>query len=76
MEIIEFINEYWQVLTGLIALVVLWGKLNATTNEQERRIAYLETKTDEMNPILLDIRERLVSIETTLKLHIHDDEKR
>jgi hypothetical protein len=73
MEILEFIKEYWHVLIGLTALVVMFVKAEMVNKDHERRLAFLEKEMHQLNPIFLDIKERLISIETTLKLHIRHD---
>jgi len=70
MELFDFIQEYWQILIGLGTILVLAAKLEMTTRDQEKRICVLEKEIHEMNPIFLDIRERLISIETTLNSRI------
>ena len=73
MEILDFIKEYWHIFMGITGLIYLWVQNAMTTKDQEKRIGELEKQMKEINPLFLDIRERLISIETTLKLHIQND---
>ena len=73
MDLLDFVTEYWHILVGVTTLIYLWVQNVMINKDQEKRIARLEVKMEEISPVLIDIRERLISIETTLKLHIHDD---
>ena len=68
MEIISLINEYWVVITAFIGIITSFVLLKFQNNEQERRIKYLEEKIEELNPIWVEIKERLAGIEATLKM--------
>jgi hypothetical protein len=76
MDLIQFITTYWHIILGLLSIVVLFVKAEMVNKDHERRLHELENVVKDMNPIFLDIRERLISIETTLKLHIQNDERR
>jgi hypothetical protein len=66
MELIEFICNYWQIVVALISFTVGFTTLKVQNTAQEKRICILEKKAEDLNPILLDIRTKLASIETTL----------
>jgi predicted membrane protein len=102
MEILDFVNAYWQVLAAIITVILLWARSNQIDKDHEKRLIEIEKEkietvyrrmeeqrteymneihgvrrdVQEMNPIFLDIKERLISIETTLKLHISNEDRR
>ena len=63
----EFIEHYWQILVTLVSVVIAFTNVKAQNAEQERRINCLEGQVKDINPILMEIREKLASIEATLK---------
>lgn len=72
MELLDLICKYWQVIVALFGIVYTFMTLKIQNSEQERRICVLEKKVDEMNPVLIDIRTKLASIEATLKMLTRD----
>ena len=72
MQNFETINDYWAVIVGFITLVMGYTTLKLQNIEQEKRLTNVEKKVEQMNPIFTDIRERLIAIETTLKLIAKD----
>jgi low affinity Fe/Cu permease len=72
MELLDAICKYWQVIVALFGIVYTFMTLKIQNSEQERRICVLEKKIDEMNPVLIDIRTKLASIEATLKMLTRD----
>ena len=72
MELLDLICKYWQVITAFIGIVYTFITFKVQNTEQERRLCILEKKVDEMNPILVDIRTKLASIEATLKMLTRD----
>jgi len=67
MELIDILNEYWSIILTIIGVVISFTTLKMQNSDQERRIECLENKLEELNPIWVEIKERLASIEATLK---------
>jgi hypothetical protein len=67
MELIDILNEYWTVILTIISIVISFTTLKIQNQDQERRIKCVEDKMEELNPIWVEIKERLASIEATLK---------
>lgn len=72
MELLDLICKYWQVITAFVGIVYTFITFKVQNTEQERRLCVLEKKVDEMNPVLIDIRTKLASIEATLKMLTRD----
>ena len=68
MDSLEFLQEYWGLLTAFVAVISFLVTLRVQNNDQEKRLSAVEKKVEELNPIWIEIKERLVAIETTLKL--------
>jgi|GEM_PF-2083924 len=70
------ISHIWPVLTAIIGLVAWAVRLEARTLASERRIAQLELSSADvktkLDVELVQIRERLVRIETLLTTPAHD----
>lgn len=66
------IQTYWPQIIGLITCVVVIADLRSTDKDQEKRIASLEKRVEDMSPVWIEIRERLVRIETTLSIHFNE----
>jgi hypothetical protein len=67
MELIDILNEYWAIILTIISIVISFTTLKIQNQDQERRIKCVEDKIEELNPIWVEIKERLASIEATLK---------
>ena len=67
MELIEDITKYWTLIIALISVVISWTNLKAQNTEQQKEIDELKTKVESMNPVFTEIKEKLASIEATLK---------
>lgn len=72
METIEILKEYWSVIVAFVGIIYSYASLKAQNCEQERRIKILEEEVGKLNPIWIEIKERLVAIETTLKILTKD----
>lgn len=66
--LIKFLSDYWSIIISIIAVVISYTTLKYQNIEQERRINCLEVELKNINPVLVDIRTKLASIETTLKI--------
>lgn len=67
MSLGTIITHYWQIIVGIIAFTAAFVALKTQNQDQERRIEYIEKKIEDMNPFWIEIKERLASIEATLK---------
>lgn len=67
-NIMETITQYWSIIVCIVGVIITFANLKSQNGEQERRIVELEHKVEGMNPLLTEIKERLASIETTLKI--------
>ena len=72
MELLDLICKYWQIITAFIGIVYTFITFKVQNEDQERRLKCLEKKVDDMNPVLIDIRTKLASIEATLKMLTRD----
>lgn len=70
MSILNMITEYWYLILATIGFIVSYVEIKMQNADQEKRITSLERDTREMAPIWIEIKERLVAIETTLKILI------
>ena len=60
----NILQGYWPVIAFFVGMV---GYFIINLRENSVRIATLEKKMDNMEPVILEVREKLVSIETTLE---------
>lgn len=72
MELLDLILKYWQIIVAFIGIVYTFITFKVQNEDQERRLKCLEKKVDDMNPVLIDIRTKLASIEATLKMLTRD----
>lgn len=63
----DFFINYWSQILTLVGLVWGYARLNAKVDSNCSRIDHLENRVEEMSPIWLEVKERLASIEATLK---------
>lgn len=63
----QFITTYWSQILTLVGIVWGYARLANKVAEHTSQITHLENKMEEMNPVLMEIRERLSGIEATLK---------
>jgi len=68
MDLIDFLKEYWTILGTIAGIIYSYAVLKLDIKEHNRRIEALEEKVGKIDPIWIEIKERLVAIETTLKL--------
>lgn len=76
MEFADLLTEYWAVIGGAVALITSYADLKAQNVAQERRIKILEEEQKALNPILLEIRTKLASIESTLQALIREGQRK
>ena len=65
----QLLHEYWTLIATIVSLVISYTKLNSSVKGLETRMTCVETDIKEMNPVWHEIKERLVSIETSLSIH-------
>jgi hypothetical protein len=63
----DFVTDYWQILTALVSVIYTFAHLKSQNEDQEKRLCKLEGRVDDMSPVFMEIKERLASIEATLK---------
>ena len=68
MDVLEFISQYWAVILGVIAFIMSYTDLKSQNSSQEKRIEKLEKDSEALNPVLIEIRTKLASIEATLQM--------
>ena len=66
MEILDAISQYWQVIVGVVMVIIAFANVKSQNAEQERRIVCLERENATLAPTIMEIRTKLASIETTL----------
>ena len=74
MDLIEYLRDYWTILAAFAGIVYSYATLKMQNIDQEKRITRLEKEARELNPVLMEIRTKLASIEATL--HMLCQEKR
>lgn len=72
MELIEYLKDYWTILTAFAGIVYSYAILKMQNIDQEKRICQLEKESRELNPVLIEIRTKLASIEATLRMLCKD----
>jgi hypothetical protein len=76
MDLIEFLSTYWQIVVALAGIIYSYATLRLQNTEQERRIMILEQEAKDLNPVIIDIRTKLASIEATLLALIREEKKK
>ncbi len=66
MELVEYLKEYWTIIVAFAGMVYSYATLKMQNIDQEKRIDKLEKESKELNPVLIEIRTKLASIEATL----------
>jgi tRNA(Ser,Leu) C12 N-acetylase TAN1 len=66
MELIDIAQDYWIIISAFVGIVTSYVTLKMQNENQERRIAKLEEESEKLNPVLMEIRTKLASIEATL----------
>jgi hypothetical protein len=66
MDLLDLAQDYWMLLTAFAGIITAWVTLKMQNENQERRIKKLEDDADKLNPVLIEIRTKLASIEATL----------
>jgi len=67
----EQIIKYWPLIIALVGIGATWVRMQNTDSNHELRItaneAEIKSVKEKFDPVLIEIRERLASIEATLK---------
>jgi hypothetical protein len=72
MDLIEYLKDYWTILAAFTGIVYSYATLKMQNEDQEKRISILEKESKELNPVLIEIRTKLASIEATLHMLCQD----
>jgi hypothetical protein len=72
MDFIEYLRDYWTILAAFAGIVYSYTTLKVQNIDQEKRITLLEKEARELNPVLIEIRTKLASIEATLHMLCQD----
>lgn len=72
MDLLDIAQDYWIVVSAFVGIIISWSNLKMQNNEQEKRICKLEQDAKDLNPVLLEIRTKLASIEATLSLLVKE----
>ena len=76
MDLLEFLSTYWQIVVALAGIIYSYANLRLQNTEQERRIMTLEQDAKDLNPVIIDIRTKLASIEATLLALIREEKNK
>lgn len=68
MDLAEALKEYWTIIATVAGIVYSYAALKTELKEMDRRLRATEEELSKISPIWIEIKERLVAIETTLKL--------
>jgi hypothetical protein len=68
MDLIQYLRDYWTILAAFTGIVYSYATLKMQNIDQEKRISLLEKEARELNPVLIEIRTKLASIEATLHM--------
>lgn len=72
MDLIEYLKDYWTILAALVGIIYSYATLKMQNTDQEKRITRLENEMGDLNPVLMEIRTKLASIEATLHMLCND----
>lgn len=68
LSISQILANYWSLAIVIISIAITWTKMGGKIDALSDRVKVLETGAERRDEILIEIRERLVSIETTLEI--------
>lgn len=68
ISISQIVANYWPLAVAVMGMAITWTKMGGKIDALSARVEKLEEGAERRDEILIEIRERLVSIETTLKL--------
>jgi hypothetical protein len=66
MDVLEFLKEYWILIATVAGLIYTYAVVKLDIKEHARRIGVIEEEIKHLNPIWIEIKERLARIEATL----------
>ena len=79
ISVVDLLTTYWSPILFLGAIIFSYAnlkghvlRLDERVTQSENDIAETNEEIGKMSPIWQEIRERLVSIETSLKIHFKD----
>lgn len=68
MDAISFLQDYMTLIAIVVGFIVQWTLLQTKIKDHEKRITTLESEGSSLNLAIQDIKVRLASIETMLKM--------
>jgi len=68
MDLLGYIEEHWTVIATVAGIIYSYAVLKIDIKEHDKRLSAVEDELKTISPIWIEIKERLVAIETTLKL--------
>jgi len=68
MDFAEALKEYWTIIATVAGIVYSYATLKTEIKEMDKRLCATEEELKKISPIWIEIKERLVAIETTLKI--------
>lgn len=75
MDILQFIRDYWPILSTAVACIIFWSSLKTKDEEQEKRITKLENYRENDSNVLLTIQKDIVELKTILKMYFEQNKK-
>lgn len=69
-NLLNEIANNWVIVVSVVGIIVTYARFKIQGDEHEKRICELEHKYDSINPVFMEIKSRLSSIEATLKLMV------
>lgn len=72
MDLLDYLKDYWTIIATVVGIVYSYATLKMQNIDQEKRISILEKESKELNPVLIEIRTKLASIEATLRMLCSD----
>lgn len=61
------LQNNWEIIIAIVGVIWSYASLNSKVKNLHLRVLHLEENADRREEILIEIRERLASIEATLK---------
>lgn len=64
----EILSHYWSQILTLGGIIYSYATLKSELSETQKELEEVKVQIREINPIFLDIKERLARIETKLEM--------
>lgn len=79
MDLIDIIEKHWSLMLGVVGIITAFVRMESAIKtlsrkdtEIEKKVCDIEKEVKTMNPIWVEIKERLARIETSLSIHFKD----